>query len=237
MIKALSAVNAVCLLMVVLWVSVEIPTFNPSFYSAEYDKYNIPAQIKVSRDDLAPVTDRLLAYMKGVVPDLVIVTTVAGERREFFNQREKDHMVDVRNLILAGFLARNCAAAFFVVSVVLLALLRVKFLSDLAWAVKRVFIGFLIIAAVLAALVASNFDRAFTIFHEIFFNNNLWILNPDTDLLINIVPLGFFMDISRTIAIIFIAFCAAVIVISFVYTNGHDSRPLAAKNARKARPA
>jgi len=217
--KTIAVVNAVCLLIVLLWVSLEIPTFGPWFYSAEYDKYGIPAQIRVSKGDLMTVTDRLLAYMKGGAPDLTIETTVAGERREFFNQREKDHMVDVKNLILAGFFARNIAFAIIAASFIVMGLLRKRFLIDFAWAVKRVFIGFLALTAILAALIASNFDRAFTIFHEMFFNNSLWILNPDTDLLINIVPLGFFMDISRTIAIIFIVFCLLAIVLSFVYNK------------------
>jgi len=217
MLKIIAVITAVSLLIVFLLVSVEIPTFNPAFYSAEYDKYGIPEHIQVSKDNLMTVTGRLLAYMKGKAPDLVIEATVAGEQREFFNQREKDHMVDVRNLILGGFLIRNYAAAFIAISLIMLAFLRGKFLKAVAWAVKRVFIAFLVITGILVTLFALNFDRAFTIFHELFFNNNLWILNPDTDLLVNIVPLGFFMDISRTIAIIFIAFCIVAIVLSFIY--------------------
>ena len=218
-VKAIAVINAACLLAVLLFAAVEIPTFNTAFYGMEYDKYGIPAHIKVSKNDLMTVTDKLLAYMKGKSPDLIIKATVAREQREFFNQREKDHMVDVRNLILAGFFIRDCTAAIIIASFIIMGLLRKKFLKTFTWAVKRVFIGFIIITAILVTLVAANFDRAFTIFHEIFFNNSLWILNPDTDLLVNIVPLGFFMDISRTIAVIFIALCLAAIVLSFVYNK------------------
>ena len=102
MIKALAVLNAFCLLIILLWASVEIPTFNLAFYSREYDKYGIPNHIQVNKDELMAVTERLLAYMKGSSPDLVIRANIAGEHREFFNQREKDHMVDVKNLILTG---------------------------------------------------------------------------------------------------------------------------------------
>jgi len=230
--KFIAVINAVCLLLVLLCVSVEIPTFNPAFYSAEYDKYGIPTHIQVVKNDLMTVTDKLLSYMNGKSPDLVIVTTVAGAQREFFNQREKDHMVDVRNLILNGFLVRNCAAAIIIASFVILGLLRKRFLRAFAWAVRRVFIIFLVITAILAAIMAANFDRAFTIFHEIFFNNNLWILNPDTDLLVNIVPLGFFMDIARLIAIIFSAFCLAAIVLAFVYNKVDKGARRSVRNNR-----
>ncbi|MDR1558879.1 MAG: TIGR01906 family membrane protein [Clostridiales bacterium] len=219
MLKALAVLNTICLLLVLLCVSVQIPAFNLSFYGAEYDKYNIPAHIQVPRDELMTVTRRLIVYMKGEAPDLVVEAGVAGERREFFNQREKDHMVDVKNLITGGLLIRNIAAAVIVVSLIALCLLRLKFLKLFARAVRSVFIVFLIIASALIAVIASNFDRAFTVFHELFFNNDLWILNPDTDLLVNIVPLGFFMDISATVGAIFAGLCLAVIAVSIIYNR------------------
>ena len=219
MIKALSVINSVCLLIVLLFLSIEIPTFNLSFYSAEYDKYGIPAHINVEKGDLMTVTERLLSYMKGKAPDLTIETNIAGERREFFNQREKDHMVDVKNLILVGFFIRNCAVFIIFTSFIVLALLRVRFLKTYARTVKNVFIGFLIISSILIVSVVLNFEKAFTIFHQLFFNNDLWLLNPDTDLLVNIVPLGFFMDISATIGVIFVVLCLASITLSIVYNR------------------
>ena len=220
MIKALAVLNAVCLLIVLFCIAVEIPAFNLSFYSAEYDKYGIPAHIQVEKPELMLVTQRLLAYMKDQAPDIVIEATVAGERREFFNQREKDHMVDVKNLILGGLMIRNCAVAVIAATLVILCARSCKeFLKHLAWAVKYVFTGFLIIIAFLTGFIAMNFNKSFTIFHELFFNNDLWILNPDTDLLINIVPLGFFMDISVLISVIFFGMCLAVITASIVYNR------------------
>ncbi len=47
---------------------------------------------------------------------------------------------------------------------------------------------FFAILAVLAGIISTDFNKYFIIFHHIFFNNDLWMLNPDTDLLINIVP-------------------------------------------------
>lgn len=41
------------------------------------------------------------------------------------------------------------------------------------------------------------------IFHHIFFNNDLWLLDPATDLLINIVPEPFFVDTASYIALVF----------------------------------
>jgi integral membrane protein (TIGR01906 family) len=157
--------------------------------------------------------------MKGEAPDLIIEAGVAGERREFFNQREKDHMVDVKNLILGGFMIRNAAAAVIAASLIILSLLRVRFVKYFMQAVKFVFAGFIIAASALTAIIVSDFDRAFTVFHQLFFNNDLWILNPDNDLLVNIVPLGFFTDISALVGVIFGGLCLAAIIVSIVYNR------------------
>jgi len=219
MLKALAGLNAICLLIVLLCFSIEIPTFSISFYSAEYDKYNIPEQIQVPKDELMAVTERLLAYMKGKAPDLVIEAGVAGERREFFNKREKDHMIDVKNLISVVSALRVAAATVIAASFLILKVMGVKFLKTFALAVNYVFIGFVLMVAGLTAIIALNFEKAFVIFHEIFFDNDLWILNPDTDLLVNIVPTGFFMDISAVICAIFLGLCFFVITVSIVYTK------------------
>ena len=47
-------------------------------------------------------------------------------------------------------------------------------------------------------------------FHHIFFHNDLWILDPATDMLINIVPEGFFSDTVLHIGITFFLYVAVV---------------------------
>ena len=40
-----------------------------------------------------------------------------------------------------------------------------------------------------------DYDRFFTAFHRLAFTNDLWLLNPRTDLLIRLMPEGLFMDL------------------------------------------
>ena len=56
----------------------------------------------------------------------------------------------------------------------------------------------------LALLAYTNFTKYFTLFHKIFFDNDLWILNPKTDMLINLLPEGFFSDMAVRILLIFL---------------------------------
>ena len=200
---AMGLIAAFCLMFVVLITSVEaVVYFNDGYFEKEYTKYNVLEKVHMEMDDLLYVTDEMMDYLKGDRDDLVVETIVDGEEREFFNAKEKRHMVDVQGLFLGAMELRKGA----VVIIVLLAVaLLVKkqgavLLRMLQWGVG-LFIGSM---AGLALLVSTNFTKYFTYFHLIFFDNDDWILNPKTDLLINIVPEGFFRDTAYAIAGLFL---------------------------------
>jgi integral membrane protein (TIGR01906 family) len=67
------------------------------------------------------------------------------------------------------------------------------------------------VAGLLLFLIARDFTAAFTVFHEIFFRNDLWILDPRTSLLIQIVPEPFFMDIALRIGVGYLAGVACAV--------------------------
>lgn len=58
-------------------------------------------------------------------------------------------------------------------------------------------------ALLIAGIISTDFSKYFVVFHKIFFSNDLWILDPSTDMLINIVPEPFFMDTALRIGITF----------------------------------
>lgn len=62
---------------------------------------------------------------------------------------------------------------------------------------------FLVLCVLLGVIVASDFTNAFITFHHIFFTNDLWILDPSVDMLVNIVPEGFFFDTASRILLLF----------------------------------
>lgn len=72
---------------------------------------------------------------------------------------------------------------------------------------------FFLITAGLAALISTDFTKYFVIFHHIFFDNDLWILDARTDLLINIVPEPFFMDTAARIGITFAGMTALLFAV------------------------
>ena len=53
-----------------------------------------------------------------------------------------------------------------------------------------------ICAACIGVLAAVDFNACFIVFHKLFFNNDLWILDPTEDLIINILVEPFFADMA-----------------------------------------
>lgn len=193
-----------CLIIILLITSVEaVAYWTPGYYEKEYEKYNVTADVHMEMEDLLDVTHEMMAYLKGNREDLHVPAIVDGQVREFFNDREIAHMEDVRGLFLGGLHIRAIAAAIAIICLILLIVLKARIDQVLP---ASVCIGtglFFAVICALAAVISTDFSKYFVIFHHIFFDNDLWILDPSTDLLINIVPEPFFMDTAARIALTF----------------------------------
>ena len=71
-------------------------------------------------------------------------------------------------------------------------------------------------AGILAVAASIDFNGCFIVFHELFFNNDLWILDPAEDLIINILVEPFFADMALKIAL----YCAAVLAVIVITGAG-----------------
>ena len=197
--KLLAIWNACAVLVMFLIIAIYLPTFNLDFYKAEYRKYNIPQQIGISENQLMEVTKRLTGYMLGRVDDIVITAEINGVTREFFDERDKAHMVDVKGLF-------DLARTAFIISLCVVIFTWAALRNDMALLFRKsrlVFVFFLALLIILAGIISLDFERAFVRFHYIFFDNDLWILDPSVSLLINIVPQEFFIDIAVRVGLIF----------------------------------
>ena len=206
----IATANALCVILLFLYAAVHLPTFNDRFYSWQYsvnDTYNVVA---MEEDELMRVTRHMLDYMRGRTPELQVYAVIAGEIRPFFSEREVKHMVDVYDLFVLGDKLRNIAAAWFLATIAILGFMRVPIALTLARAYRWVIGVLAALTAALVVVVAMDFDYSWRVFHEIFFDNDLWLLDPATELLINIVPLPFFITLSIFVAAIFFALLAAL---------------------------
>ncbi len=189
---------------------------NEAYFQTEFEKYNVEENTKADMTSLMYVADEMMKYLLGERDDLILPVTIRGEVTEFFSEQAKEHMVDVRNLFLMAITIRRVCLIMILVGLLFLILTKQQFgkiVSKCFNLTSAVVAG---IGIVLSVLVSLNFTHAFTIFHQIFFRNDLWLLDSE-DTLVNLVPEGFFIDTVIRIGLIFIGMFVACLSLSILY--------------------
>ena len=162
----------------------------PAFVRHEYAQAEFPPSLFYDTPERLHLSDTILRYVRGhaSLEELALLRTDDGAVA--LNQREVDHLVDVRVVMDAFFVVHSVAAIL--AAVALVVLWRIG-RERLAGALRSgVWVaGGLIAFVVLASLV--DFGEFFTRFHELFFSADSWLFY-ETDTLIQLYPLRFWMD-------------------------------------------
>ena len=198
----LSAIAGFLLSAAIIATVIDVVSFDRSFYEAEYRKNDTVSYTGMSAEDNLRATDTLLDYLQDKRQDIVCTAVVSGTEREVFNERETLHMVDVKALYQNAIRVRNGCVITAVILLVLSVLIGKKsFFSVLrsGWKNGILLTGALILFIAIWAL--ADFNQFWTNFHLLFFDNDLWLLDPNTSIMINLFPGSFFFDlVTRIIA-------------------------------------
>jgi len=211
-----------CLLLILLITALQTVCYwIPDWWRNEYAKYDTPSNVRgeMSLDDAVHVTEDMLEYCIGRLDTLDDTeATIDGVTAPFFTDREKSHLYDCRVLFQKGIKARVIACLLLAAFAIFIyvhngkqktpAILAKGYLRSLGCVV--------IAAAVIAVLCVIDFTHVFTVFHHIFFDNDLWILDPRKDNLINIMQEDVFSDAAMWIAGIWLSAAALIAAASAV---------------------
>lgn len=203
--------------------SVEIAAFDLDFYSAQYDENQVMEDTGIEKEELMNITREMLDYLKDDREDLEVYGQVNGQKQLIFDEKDQAHMVDVKELFSKGFLLRNLSLAFFLIALVYLAFVK----EQKRKAAQGIFLSTVItifILILLGIIVATDFSKYFDEFHYIFFDNDLWRLDPRESILIHLVPLGFFQNIMIQIILYFSGSLLICILLSGWYLKHSKKR-------------
>lgn len=212
----LSLMSALVLIVVILLTAIEINAFDLKFFESEYKKLHSTEIIGISEQDLMQSTQGLLAYIKGERDDLRIEAIIKGENRQVFNQREIKHMVDVQRLFAVSNWVRNAGIflLFILIGASRYIIGRKYYRYYLAGGYLTGAAIFFILLGAVALAISRDFLWFWNNFHYLIFTNDLWQLYPETDILIQMVPEQFFLDLVVRILIFFAIAMVALAVIS-----------------------
>ena len=185
-------------------------------YRYEYEKYDVLSDLDMNMDDVMYVTHEMMDYLRGKGDTLSVMTTVEGQEQDFFNEQDRFHMGEVRDLFIGGLNIRFGACVAAVLCILFLIIIRadIKKIIPRSYWIALGITGTAVLFLGIAAVV--DFDSVFVQFHHIFFDNDLWIFDPAEDYMIRMLPEGLFYDMVMRIGAVFVASLVVLLALSFI---------------------
>lgn len=212
-------------------------------YYSEQMKAGILPAAGISDEDLRALDERLAVYLAGdesrLLPDgeNALPVAVFGSVQPAFNEKEMAHMRDCYDLFALLRKVRGRLIPW----AVLLTVGGAYLLQDrkrarcCAWLSPLVL---LIPLGAFAAWAAADFDGAFTFFHRLLFRNDLWLLDPRTDLLIRICPANMFLHMGARIGVLsligILAISAVAVLLTFIWPKRKEENTWNNRAMRRA---
>ena len=166
--------------LLTIGISVIISLNSRFIYKYSVDKFDLVKLGGVSKDKLIKDFNTLINYLQNpFIKKLDFENFIMSTNGEF-------HFYEVKKIFL------NIYLLVFVILIILIAraiYCRYKNIP-IKWPslFNKGANGLVIIIAFLASVIATNFSKAFVIFHKIFFDNDYWIFDETTDPIIRVLP-------------------------------------------------
>lgn len=204
--KILTGLLGFFIAILIITFSIGLPIYFRPFYYIQIDTLNIEEYSGADYDTIKDAFDELMDY-------LTIPGNEFGTGAFPYSEEGKSHFVDCKVLFDLNLYAFIISLVGFAVLMILKKIgvfqLWRPFGMNIAFSSGAYTLGFF---ALIGGLVAINFDRAFTIFHTIFFpGKDNWLFNPYTDGIIMILPQDFFMNCAILIFSSIILLCLGCI--------------------------
>ena len=162
--------------------------------------------IIISKEDAYKAVSKMMQFLHDPkMKKLVHIAVINTHWDNFFSDRTVLHLVDVKNIFIFALRTSKC---LFLISLILIPVSFItKNLRNLYHIWLRTLIFICVVIASIATTAIINFSTFFVIFHKILFDNDLWLLNPYKDYLINLLPEEFFAKFAICAIIVFLIFC------------------------------
>lgn len=171
-------------------------------YRRGFIRYDISLYTGIPAADLERIGGDLRRYFNSAQEPLQVRAAVFGMERDLFNAREVAHMRDVKRLIWGTYAVAAIAGLYLLAAIAAGFVRQGKtFIPRLARLLLAGGLTTLALIAAVGGFALVGFDALFLLFHRISFANDLWQLNPRTDYLLIMFPLGFWFDATMRVAL------------------------------------
>lgn len=209
--KLLTVLLSVLTALTLLTAAIAVPILCRPFYYAHIGPMALCEKTGLTEGEIRTAFDEMLDYCLGGDEFSTGVLK--------WSEEGKSHFTDVRKLFLLDLWVLAASAALLAITAVIVRHTGRRPARLLGrgfpfWAGAGLGGVFLTVGG----LAALDFDRAFVIFHALFFpGKDNWIFDPRKDQIINILPQDFFMNCAILILAVLIIGCIALMVFDLMH--------------------
>jgi integral membrane protein (TIGR01906 family) len=163
----------------------------------------------ISRNSYPELAEALSSFLAGNTVTAQVMLTRSSEDFPAFSDKELLHLQDVKDLFVLSHRVSLAGVLTIIVIIFIIIIAQKGNAFGKAFIIVRslklslgLSILFLLAGSVLTAL---DFNNSFTLMHRLVFTNDLWLLDPQADLLVQLMPEPFFIAYAHT-ALIRVAF-------------------------------
>jgi integral membrane protein (TIGR01906 family) len=210
--RAATALFIVALPVLLITSNVRFLAGEVRFYERGFRVHDAAARTGLPLSELDRAAREIIAYFENDAPALRIVVNDNGTEAALFSNREVEHMRDVKTVMRLVFRANEVSLAYVLAFVTGVFLWNGAPLRGLAWrALGGVGAGAGVVLFV-GVFALTGFESTWRRFHELVFTNDLWMLNPDTDRLIQMFPEAFWEESTYILAAMTLAEVLIIVV-------------------------
>ncbi len=170
-------------------IALNFVSFDMSFYEKKFSEYKVQQEVP----EASSLNEKIIDFITGK----------NNELPNEFNEREKQHLWDVRKIVSASTIALYAFIALFILLLVISAFI-LKVNSYILNFVGKVLVfgGFLtvILAMILFFLINSDFSATFESFHRLFFEKGTYVFDPAKEMIVRLYPEQIFTDLGINVS-------------------------------------
>lgn len=204
-----SFINYLLITFSLLFLGLEGRAFSLGYYLHQFKVNQIAKITSRNETELKAIAKALIAYLQQGKNNLLT---------PYFNEREVLHMEDVYHLFKTMYILQ----LIFLILILYLSYQAIKKRNFRnLWRQTGYFLGgnYLLVAFGYFLFQKVDFSTFFIKFHEVFFSNDLWLMDPETDLMIQMLPETFFQTIALETILLWLILIAILQIIIFVISK------------------
>lgn len=173
-----------------------------TLYEYGFDKYDVSGQTGLNSDALKEIGLDIKDYFNSDQEFLDIKVVIAEEQFDIFNEKEINHMKDVKGLLSRMNMVQEISGAYILVCLFLaMAQNKLRWPKSFVNGISSGCLVTLLLVLSTALGIFFGFESLFTQLHVIFFESGTWSFDPRTNYLTRLFTEGFFMDASLLIGL------------------------------------